>query len=97
MNIRHPNRNCNDFPTASEATERASESDRLWFEAHPNQNHRLRPIIDGEFGRVHHKIKENFVAVEQIRPGYRIRRPIDITVFFASSESDENDLCSGDC
>lgn len=77
----------NPIPTASDATERASEDDRLWFEAHPDQNHRIRPIVDGEFGPGHHKIKKKAVAVEQIWPGFRIRRPIDIAFFSASSES----------
>ena len=40
----------NDFPQSTNfAAERASRSDRKWFDEHPSDDEFLREIIDGEF------------------------------------------------
>jgi hypothetical protein len=54
------------------AVERASESDREWFESHPGKYERLRPIVPGELPT---ECNTRFVIVTQIRPGFRLRRP----------------------
>ncbi|WP_043367504.1 hypothetical protein [Belnapia sp. F-4-1] len=63
---------------AVDALEAASEDDRLWFEAHPHRQHRIRPYKPGEGLPGHpdpaplpgHGL---FVAVRQVQPGMRVR------------------------
>ncbi len=52
----------------------ASEDDRRWFEAHPQEKWRIREIIAGEFGPCQPKALR--VLVMQIEPGVRMRGPI---------------------
>lgn len=54
--------------------DRASESDRIWFEAHPHLPYRLRPALEYELGLPHGK----YVLVRQVAPGFRVRVPITI-------------------
>lgn len=68
-----------DFPTASEAVEQASEDDRIWFEANPGRNQRLRAAVPGEYGPVENEIKSKLVLVTQVEPGFRFRRPVSVT------------------
>ncbi len=55
--------------------DRASEGDRVWFELHPGEDVRLRPIIDGEFWPNHFD-RASHVIVQQVRPGFRLRLPV---------------------
>src|SRR5579883_755754 len=55
-----------------ETVERASEQDRLWFEAHPKANIYLRSEIPGEFPDG----VPQMVLVTQIRPGIRQRQRV---------------------
>jgi hypothetical protein len=63
---------------AIDAIDAASEDDRLWFEAHPRRQHRIRPYRPGE-GPPDHQMPEPrlgwrwFVVVRQIRAGVRMR------------------------
>jgi len=67
---------------AVDALEAASEDDRLWFEAHPHRQHRIRPYMPGEGPPGHpdpvprpgHGL---FVAVRQVKPGIRMRLSFD--------------------
>ena len=53
--------------------ELASEADRLWFKAHPDRSHRLRPALVGECPGV---TAEHLIVVCQVVPGLRFRRPL---------------------
>jgi hypothetical protein len=55
-----------------EAVDRASEQDRLWFDAHPEATVYLRPEIPGEFPNG----ASQTVLVTQIRPGIRQRERV---------------------
>jgi len=55
-----------------EAVDRASEQDRLWFDAHPAANVYLRSEIPGEFPSG----APQMVIVTQIRPGIRQRQRV---------------------
>lgn len=64
----------------SEATDRASEDDRLYFEAHPGENVRYRAAFPGEFlgvGTTEPPCPGATLEVEvaQLRPGARTRSP----------------------
>lgn len=79
-----------------EATELASESDRAYFEAHPDEQVRTRPEFVGEFppspvpddakalvalgGELHH-----LVEVTRVAPGLRSRRPFLFVAFGGGS------------
>jgi hypothetical protein len=60
------------------AIDAASEDDRLWFEAHPHRQYRIRPYRPGE-GPPDYQTPEPrlgwrwFVVVRQLRPGVRMR------------------------
>lgn len=57
---------------SKETVERASEQDRLWFEAHLEANVYLRPEIPGEFPQ---GIPQT-VLVTQVRSGIRQRQRV---------------------
>lgn len=65
-----------------DALDTASEDDRLWFEAHPHRQHRVRPYISGEGAqgqpdptpRHGHGL---FIVVRQLQPGVRVRLLFD--------------------
>lgn len=64
------------------ALEAASEADRLWFEAHPHRQHRIRPYIPGEGPPGHPDPVPRpghgmFVVVRQLQPGLRMRLSFD--------------------
>lgn len=63
-----------------EAVERASESDRLWFERHPHSSPRLRLRIPGEFGpeeaAAGSLVEYPYVCVVEVHAGVRLRRPV---------------------
>lgn len=59
-------------PGASSAAVLASDLDRRWFQANPDRNHRIRPVIVGETPDAH---PGDYVVVHQVRPGRRIRWP----------------------
>lgn len=67
---------CTYPPTAAqkEAIKLASESDRRWFVAHPERNHRLRRAVFAEAPA--HPDLLTFVLVKQIEPGVRARAVI---------------------
>jgi hypothetical protein len=59
-----------------DALEAASEDDRLWFEAHPHRQHRIRPYRPGEWPchmPATHLGWHHFTAVRQVAPGVRMR------------------------
>jgi hypothetical protein len=58
----------------SKIEERASEGDRVWFEAHSGRKFRIRPLIPGELAAKH----SNYILVIQFRPGARLRKPVKI-------------------
>lgn len=62
----------------AEAVDRASEADRLWFEAHPGVNVYVRPLVEGEFPPSPNCPPIIGVCVEQLHRGFRIRRPLGI-------------------
>ncbi len=57
--------------------DRASESDRLFFERNPDERVRMRPRIDGEFGPNEYAAPPDaaWTLVVQLAPGVRDRRP----------------------
>ncbi len=57
------------------AIDRASEADRLYFEAHPGCNRYLRPRQPGEFGPDDDEAPP-WVEVTQLAPGVRVRKAI---------------------
>ena len=59
----------------SEAIERASELDRVYFEQHPGETEYVRPIVPGEFPP---EVDANNVMVTQVTPGIRVRVPVSI-------------------
>jgi hypothetical protein len=59
-------------PEVAEAIDRASESDRTWFELHPEAEYRERPEVDGEFWPKP-PFRVAFVLIFQVRPGVRAR------------------------
>jgi hypothetical protein len=63
---------------AGHPMERASESDRRWFEAHPGETTLIRARVEGEFGPSEFAvpIEAQWVVVEEIAPGLRTRRPL---------------------
>ncbi len=60
-----------------DAADRASESDRVFFERHPNRDHHVRPFVPGELP-VHGIAGDGrwIVVVRNVRPGMRVRLPI---------------------
>jgi hypothetical protein len=69
-------------PRTETAINRASESDRLWFEKHPGVDTRTRPYIPGEFTppgeddplpSLPDDQTSILVDVVQVRPGQRVR------------------------
>lgn len=62
------------------AAEKASERDRLWFEAHPGATMYYRKPVEGEFGRGYYGPNAR-VRVTQMGSGLRARQPLgDIVV-----------------
>ncbi len=60
------------------AIERASESDRVYFEEHLGADCYLRPRVPGEMGPFEDECSPAdfpFMRVTQIRPGLRTREP----------------------
>jgi hypothetical protein len=65
------------------AIERASELDRLYFENNPDETEYIREIIPGEFGShvfTPEAGEPKHVRVAQLAPGVRTRKPILIYV-----------------
>ncbi len=65
-----------------DALDTGSEGDRLWFEAHPHRQHRVRPYIPGEGPPGQHDPAPRlghglFVVVRQLQPGVRVRLSFD--------------------
>jgi hypothetical protein len=60
-------------PHYRDAIERASESDRIWFEDHPDRVVRRRPPVRGEFGPFVDNATIAFVRVDKIRDDTRLR------------------------
>jgi hypothetical protein len=61
-----------------DAIDAASEDDRLWFEAHPRRQHRIRPYRPGEGPPGYETPQPRlgwrwFVVVRQLRAGVRMR------------------------
>lgn len=54
------------------AIERASESDRLWFEKQSERDVRIRPLVSGEFGSLGEP-EASLMLVLQVAPGVRAR------------------------
>jgi hypothetical protein len=63
-------------PHYRDAIERASESDRLWFERHPDRHVRLRALIPGEFGPLVDEATVFVVRVDKVRGDTRLRSAI---------------------
>jgi hypothetical protein len=63
--------------TVYDAMEAASETDRLWFEAHPHRSFRVRPHIPGEWppGSLPARPRgwRPYTVVRQVMPGFRLR------------------------
>lgn len=59
-------------PEVAEAVDRACESDRIWFELHPEAEYRERPEVVGEFWPKP-PLRVDFVLVFQVQPGVRLR------------------------
>lgn len=61
-----------------DAMEAASETDRVWFEAHPRRSYRVRPHIPGEWppGSMATPLRGwcAYTVVRQVMPGFRVRR-----------------------
>lgn len=49
--------------------EKISEADRRWFKKHPDRNYQIRKPMNGE-------PSDGCMIVEQVEPGFRIRRSI---------------------
>ena len=62
---------------AGEAIDRACESDRLWFERHPGESVRIRPLMSGEFAPFADPV-ESLMLVRQLFPGSRLRTPLPL-------------------
>jgi hypothetical protein len=62
-------------PEVAAVLDRASETDRIWFEQHPGENVRHRLPVEGEFWP-HSPIWVDLVLVFQVRPGFRHRLPL---------------------
>jgi hypothetical protein len=75
----HPReRQTSSLKTASLAVEIASNSDRKFFEQHPDCRFRLRRVIEGEWGPL--AVATEWVMVENVIPGrMRIRHPVSVT------------------
>lgn len=58
------------------AIDRASESDKLYFEQHPDREVRLRRPLPGEFGPYADESLIAFVRVDKVRDGTRLRTTI---------------------
>jgi hypothetical protein len=56
----------------------ASRSDRKYFEEHPEETSYIRAMVPGEFPHSPEDAAPAHVLVEQIRPGFRIRRGIHL-------------------
>jgi hypothetical protein len=58
----------------------ASESDRAWFEEHPQRSHRVRQALPGEWPHVM-RLPHDYrliTVVQQMRPGLRLRAAFGI-------------------
>jgi hypothetical protein len=55
------------------AIDRACESDRVWFEQHPDNDVRIRPLMAGECLPFDDPSGQVMVLVRQLRPGVRLR------------------------
>lgn len=51
------------------------DADRRHFETHPDARSYMRPAVPGEFYPL--TLRARFVIVRQIRPGARVREPVD--------------------
>jgi len=49
--------------------------DRNWFAAHPGEDWRVRPLLEGEVPEGYGKAR--WIVVHQLEPGYRLRFPWD--------------------
>ena len=58
-----------------DATEKAVQGDRLWFNEHSSAKARLRPPVPGEWP-TEDEDKVAAVLVRQVRPGARTRQPL---------------------
>ncbi|MGZ6281737.1 MAG: hypothetical protein ACXWQ5_00355 [Ktedonobacterales bacterium] len=58
-----------------DATEKAAQGDRQWFDEHSGAKARLRPPISGEWP-TEDEDKVAAVLVRQVRPGVRTRQPL---------------------
>jgi hypothetical protein len=56
----------------------ASRSDRQYFEEHPEETQYIRAMVPGEFPYGPEDDVPAHVLVEQIQPGFRIRRGIHL-------------------
>jgi hypothetical protein len=62
-----------------QATDQASESDRVFFEKNAQRNYRLRPALANELPGLHTpRCGWMWVVVRQIRPGVRMRLAIHV-------------------
>lgn len=68
-----------------EGLEQTSEDDRIWFEAHPDANFRIRDASDHEKAVGTHC---NQVLVVQLEPGVRVRLDVIATGFDHESAPD---------
>jgi hypothetical protein len=59
------------------AWERLSSADRAWFLANPGRSYRLRPIDEAE-RLILLAPAATHALVRQVRPGFRLRRPVVI-------------------
>ena len=57
------------------ALEAASDSDRRWFEEHPGEDTRIRPLIAGEFPTSSGDPGPEHVLVTQIRQDFERGKP----------------------
>jgi len=62
-------------PEALASLDRITTEDRLWFEAHPRAEERIRPPAPGEFWPIN-SATVAYVIVHQVQPGLRLRLPI---------------------
>jgi hypothetical protein len=81
--------------------ERASERDRRFFERNPDRQHRVRPAHPAEFEQVglpeppDDSPFKAYIAVKQIEPGVRIRKPLYAIIPHAVGEDEARSVFEG--
>jgi hypothetical protein len=79
-----------DFPSPDTAVDTefaAQDLDRKWFHTHPGRSYRIRRALPGEL--LGAPYGQNYIAVCQISPGFRIRAKFSTPVAFPDEKHPE--------